>query len=283
VPSTGEDFAALLKKMDTGLLVTELLGQGLNMVTGDYSRGAAGFWVENGVIAYPVEEITVAGNLKDMFRGIVALGTDLETRGSRQVGSILIDRMTVAGDVSFSDMSRRCAPSALLFTISAGWIARGIDRLNGGVGRAVKWLVLLATLVSAGNALMRYGFDLSSNAWLELQWYLFALIFLLGAGYTHQHNGHVRIDVLYGRFSPQDAGLGRSAWRPVVPAAHGGPDRLARLARLHDFLGRQRNLAGCRRPVALAHQAGHSPGLRPAVPAGAVGNHQARRLPRRSA
>jgi PmbA protein len=84
--------------MDTGLLVTELLGQGLNMVTGDYSRGAAGFWVENGVIAHPVEEITVAGNLKDMFRGIVALGTDLETRGSRQVGSILIDRMTVAGD-----------------------------------------------------------------------------------------------------------------------------------------------------------------------------------------
>lgn len=98
VPSTGEDFAALLKKMDTGLLVTELLGQGLNMVTGDYSRGAAGFWVENGVIAHPVEEITVAGNLKDMFRGIVALGTDLETRGSRQVGSVLIDRMTVAGD-----------------------------------------------------------------------------------------------------------------------------------------------------------------------------------------
>ncbi len=98
VPPTGEDFSALLKKMDTGLLVTELLGHGLNMVTGDYSRGAAGFWVENGVIAYPVEEITVAGNLKDMFKGIVALGTDVETRGSRRVGSILIDRMTVAGD-----------------------------------------------------------------------------------------------------------------------------------------------------------------------------------------
>jgi PmbA protein len=80
------------------LLVTELLGHGLNMVTGDYSRGAAGFWVENGEIAYPVEEITVAGNLKSMFQGIVALGTDLETRGSRQVGSILIDHMTVAGD-----------------------------------------------------------------------------------------------------------------------------------------------------------------------------------------
>jgi PmbA protein len=98
VPPTGEDFTALLKKMDTGLLVTELLGHGLNMVTGDYSRGAAGFWVENGEIAYPVEEITVAGNLKSMFQGIVALGTDLETRGSRQVGSILIDHMTVAGD-----------------------------------------------------------------------------------------------------------------------------------------------------------------------------------------
>ena len=98
VPPTGEDFPALLKKMDTGLLVTELLGHGLNMVTGDYSRGAAGFWVENGVIAYPVEEITVAGNLRDMFKGIVALGTDVETRGSRRVGSVLIDRMTVAGD-----------------------------------------------------------------------------------------------------------------------------------------------------------------------------------------
>ena len=98
VPPTGEDFPALLKKMDTGLLVTELLGHGLNMVTGDYSRGAAGFWVESGVIAYPVEEITVAGNLRDMFMGIVALGTDVETRGSRRVGSVLIDRMTVAGD-----------------------------------------------------------------------------------------------------------------------------------------------------------------------------------------
>ncbi|MEW6679098.1 MAG: metalloprotease PmbA [Pseudomonadota bacterium] len=98
VPSTGEGFEALLAKMGTGLLVTELLGHGLNMVTGDYSRGAAGFWVENGVIAYPVEEITIAGNLKDMFRGIVAIGSDVETRGSRRVGSILIDQMTVAGN-----------------------------------------------------------------------------------------------------------------------------------------------------------------------------------------
>lgn len=98
VPSTGEDFAGLIKKMGTGLLVTELLGHGLNMVTGDYSRGAAGFWVENGELAYPVEEITIASNLKDMFMGIVAIGNDIETRGSRQVGSILIDRMTVAGN-----------------------------------------------------------------------------------------------------------------------------------------------------------------------------------------
>ncbi|MFZ5483587.1 MAG: metalloprotease PmbA [Pseudomonadota bacterium] len=97
VPSTGESFEALLRKMGTGLLVTELLGHGLNMVTGDYSRGVAGFWVEDGQLAYPVEEITVAGNLKDMFLGILAIGTDIEVRGSRQVGSILVDRMTVAG------------------------------------------------------------------------------------------------------------------------------------------------------------------------------------------
>ena len=88
----------LLQKMGSGLLVTELLGHGANMVTGDYSRGAAGFWVENGVIQYPVEEITIAGNLADMFKGILAIGQDVERRGSRQVGSILIDRMTVAGN-----------------------------------------------------------------------------------------------------------------------------------------------------------------------------------------
>jgi PmbA protein len=96
--STGEDFAALLKKMGRGLLVTELLGMGVNQVTGDYSRGAAGFWVENGEIAYPVQEITVAGNLKDMFRAIAAIGTDVLVRGSRQCGSILVDGMTVAGE-----------------------------------------------------------------------------------------------------------------------------------------------------------------------------------------
>jgi len=79
--------------------------------------------------------------------------------------------------------------------------ARVIDALNEAVGRGVKWLVLIATLISAANASLRYGFDLSSNAWLELQWYLFALIFLLGAGYTLKHNGHVRIDVIYSRLS----------------------------------------------------------------------------------
>lgn len=80
-------------------------------------------------------------------------------------------------------------------------LARAIDGLSEAVGGAVKWLVLAATLISALNASLRYGFDLSSNAWLELQWYLFALIFLLGASYTLKHNGHVRIDVVYGRLS----------------------------------------------------------------------------------
>ena len=96
--STGEDFPALLRKMGRGLLVTELLGMGVNQVTGDYSRGAAGFWVENGELAFPVQEITIAGNLKDMFRGILAVGSDVIVRGSRQCGSILVDRMTLAGE-----------------------------------------------------------------------------------------------------------------------------------------------------------------------------------------
>lgn len=91
------DLAGLLARMGRGLFVTELLGQGINYVTGDYSRGAAGFWVENGKIAYPVEEITIAGNLKAMLAGIVAVGNDVLVRGSKQSGSILIDRMTIAG------------------------------------------------------------------------------------------------------------------------------------------------------------------------------------------
>ncbi len=91
------EFSALLKKMNKGLLVTELLGHGVNSVTGDYSRGAAGFWVEGGEIRHAVEEITIAGNLKDMLLGISAVGSDVIVRGSKQCGSLLIDRMMVAG------------------------------------------------------------------------------------------------------------------------------------------------------------------------------------------
>ena len=92
-----EDQAALIRRMGRGLLVTELMGHGLNMVTGDYSRGAAGFWVENGEIQHAVQEVTIAGNMKDMFQQIVAIGSDLETRSNIHTGSVLIERMTVAG------------------------------------------------------------------------------------------------------------------------------------------------------------------------------------------
>ncbi|AXE33934.1 metalloprotease PmbA [Chromobacterium phragmitis] len=98
VHSTGESQADLLSQMGSGLLVTELLGQGVNTVTGDYSRGAAGFWVENGVIAYPVEEITIAGNLRDMFLNIEAVGSDTLDRGGRRIGSVLVGGMMVAGE-----------------------------------------------------------------------------------------------------------------------------------------------------------------------------------------
>jgi PmbA protein len=91
------DFKGMLREMGEGLLVTELLGQGVNMVTGDYSRGAAGYWVEGGEVRYPVEEITIAGNLKDMFRGIAAVGADTVVRSGRTCGSILVENMTIAG------------------------------------------------------------------------------------------------------------------------------------------------------------------------------------------
>jgi PmbA protein len=93
----GDDFNAMLRKLDTGLLVTELMGHGVNYVTGDYSRGASGYWVERGVIQYPVEEITIAGNLRDMFKDIVAIGDDVLVRGTKKTGSILISTMTIAG------------------------------------------------------------------------------------------------------------------------------------------------------------------------------------------
>jgi len=92
-----DDLQAMISKLGRGLLVTELMGQGVNYVTGDYSRGASGFWVENGQIAYPVHEITIAGNMKDMFKGIEAIGADTYNYGAKTVGSILINRMKVAG------------------------------------------------------------------------------------------------------------------------------------------------------------------------------------------
>jgi len=95
--NTEGGMPALLRKLNTGLMVTELMGQGVNTVTGDYSRGASGFWVENGVIQYPVAEITIAGNLREMLRGIVAVGDDIDVRGGVRVGSILLDLMTIAG------------------------------------------------------------------------------------------------------------------------------------------------------------------------------------------
>lgn len=92
-----DDLGAMLREMGTGLLVTELIGQGVNYVTGDYSRGAFGYWVENGEIQYPVQEITIAGNLKQMFEQIVKVGADEITRGSKTSGSVLIERMSIAG------------------------------------------------------------------------------------------------------------------------------------------------------------------------------------------
>lgn len=92
------DLPQLLRQLGRGLLVTELMGQGVNGITGDYSRGATGFWIEDGAISYPVHEVTIAGNLKDMYRGIAAIGTDIDTRGSMHVGSVLLDAMTIAGE-----------------------------------------------------------------------------------------------------------------------------------------------------------------------------------------
>jgi PmbA protein len=93
-----EDFDGLLGRLGTGLLVTDLMGQGVNTVTGDYSRGAAGFWVEAGAISYPVHEVTIAGNLREMYSGLVAVGTDVDRRGGIRTGSILLEEMTIAGD-----------------------------------------------------------------------------------------------------------------------------------------------------------------------------------------
>ena len=95
---THETQSDLLKEMGTGLLVTELMGQGVNTITGDYSRGAAGFWVENGVISHPVQEITIADRLQDMYLGIIGTANDALRRSSNKIGSVLIESMTVAGE-----------------------------------------------------------------------------------------------------------------------------------------------------------------------------------------
>jgi PmbA protein len=97
-PNMAGGMNAVMSRLGTGLLVTELMGQGVNMVTGDYSRGAAGFWVENGAIQYPVAEITIAGNLRDMLLGVAAVGDDVDARGGTRVGSILLEEMTIAGE-----------------------------------------------------------------------------------------------------------------------------------------------------------------------------------------
>jgi len=98
ITTGSKDLLELLKTMGTGLLITELMGQGVNLVTGDYSRGASGFWVENGEIQYPVEEITIAGNLHEMYKQLVEVGNDIDMRGNVQTGSILLESMTVAGE-----------------------------------------------------------------------------------------------------------------------------------------------------------------------------------------
>ena len=98
IETSDRDFQAMLRLMGTGLLVTETIGQGVNIINGNYSRGAAGFWVEHGEIQYPVEEITIAGNLKDMYKQIVAVGNDVDYRGNIRTGSILIERMSIAGE-----------------------------------------------------------------------------------------------------------------------------------------------------------------------------------------
>jgi PmbA protein len=98
VHGRGRSFEDMLRLMGRGLLVTELMGQGVNGVTGDYSRGAAGFWVEDGQVQFPVHEVTIAGNLKDMYRHVVDVGSDIDVRGGIRTGSILVEEMTIAGD-----------------------------------------------------------------------------------------------------------------------------------------------------------------------------------------
>ena len=161
-------------------------------------------------------------------------------------------------------------------------VSRAIDALNRRIGHAVYWLVLVAVLVSAGNAVSRYLFDISSNAWLELQWYLFSAVFLLCAGYALLHNEHVRIDVIFGRLSPR-----LRAWIDVI----GGVFFLLPMAIIIlvlswpifvELVPDQRIFERRRRTAALAGQAADPGRLLAAGIAGRLGNHQARRFPART-
>ena len=161
-------------------------------------------------------------------------------------------------------------------------VSGGIDALNRRIGHAVYWLILAAVLVSAGNAVSRYLFDLSSNAWLELQWYLFSAVFLLAAGYTLLHNEHVRIDVVFGHLRPR-----LRAWIDLI----GGIFFLLPMSVIImvlswpifvDSFADQRIFERCRRAAALAGQAADAGRLSAAGAARGLGNHQADRLPART-
>jgi hypothetical protein len=162
--SPGDDLDAMLQKLGTGLFVMELMGQGVNYVTGDYSRGASGFWVENGKIAFPVHEITIAGNLKDMLKGIEAVGADAYNYGAKTVGSILVNRMKVAGSCMSALPARRVlAMSPITLPMSPGPAGAqlGHDGLHGGgdlVGRQ-----------RCGQVGLQHGhfggFSLSARSW----------------------------------------------------------------------------------------------------------------------
>ncbi len=143
-----------------------------------------------------------------------------------------------------------------------------IDALNEKIGSVCNWLVLLACVVSAGNAMVRYAYDTSSNAWLEIQWYMFAVIVMFGASYTMKRNEHVRVDLFYMTLEPPRAALGRHPGHAGLPPADLHDPGLAELAVLHAVVQRQRAFLERRRPAALADQAGAPRGLRPGGAAG---------------
>ena len=143
-------------------------------------------------------------------------------------------------------------------------LSRLIDRINERIGHALYWLILVAVLISAANAVVRKAFNYSSNAFLEIQWYLFSAIFLFGAGYTLLRNEHVRIDVIAGRLSRARAGLDRHLRHAVLPAADGDPDHVAVVAGVRRCVRAQRGVDQRRRPDHLAGAAAGAGRLLPA-------------------